>query len=71
MPKDPSVEMKIGLLYRYVDATQSADHFSVYPGGAPEVIVYRTIDGPGGNERGKVPVVQGDLDDVLVYMRKG
>lgn len=60
---------KLGVLYDYVARVPRADHFSVCPGGAPEVIVYRMLDGPGGNERGKMPVVQGDLNDVLVYMR--
>lgn len=70
MPKDTSTEMKIGLLYKYVAVAESADHFSVFPGGAPEVIVYRTLQGAGNTARGKVPVVQGDLDDVLLYMRR-
>ena len=64
-----SKSLKVGMLYRLVDESQSADHFSVYPGGAPEVIVYKTLRGAGNTVRGKVPVVQGDLDDVLVYMR--
>lgn len=57
------------MLYTLVEASQSVDHFSVYPGGVPEVIVYKTLPGPGNTVRGKVPVVQGDLNDVLLYMR--
>jgi hypothetical protein len=65
MPKDE----KLGLLYEYVWKAPSADHFTVYPGDPVEIIVYRTLDGPGGNERGKVPVVQGNLNQVLAYMK--
>lgn len=69
MPKDLSKSEKLSLLYDYVRRVPSADHFTVYPGDSVEVIVYRTLDGPGGNERGRVPVVQGSLSQVLSYMK--
>ena len=46
-----------------------ANHFTVYPGDPTEVIVYKLLDGPGGAERGKMPIVQGTLEQVLIYMR--
>ena len=64
-----SKDSKLGLLYEYVWRSPRADHFTVYPGDPIEVIVYNTIDGPGGAERGKVPLAQGRLNDVLAFMR--
>ena len=59
----------LGLLYDYVARVPRADHFTVYPGDPTEVIVYKLLDGPGGNERGRMPIVQGTLEQVLIYMR--
>ena len=69
MSKGQSKARMLGLLYDYVLRTPRADHFTVYPGDPPGVIVYKLLDGPGGNERGRMPIVQGTLDQVVVYMR--
>ena len=69
MPKGQTKAILLGLLYDYVAKTPRADHFTVYPGDPTEVIVYKTLDGPGGAERGKMPMVQGTLDQVVIYMR--
>jgi hypothetical protein len=69
MRREPDKEAKIALLYSYVAACEKVDHFTVWPGEPSEVIVYRTLPGANGVKRGHVPVVQGNINDVLVYLR--